>query len=290
MDLYKRFNPIIKDIESNPMGLADAPKLRNNPEFRQQIWKAHQVNKSLFCSLLEKWKLKEDVFTVCWARRIAAYKRPSLILQDVQRLLQIAKKVGPLQIILAGKAHPNDNLAFTYINEMLDKVDALEGVYDYLKILIMENYDIHMGKVLTSCVDMWLNNPVPPFEASGTSGMKAMLNGVVQMSTLDGWVVEAEDMGIGKIFGQRYVEGKFDSEFGHYLKEDVEELYQSLEEMAAMYYTASRGGNSSFASPWIDKMINCVAAGAHFNTYRMLDEYKHLIWGIREEKVSAVKV
>ncbi|MFA5062963.1 MAG: alpha-glucan family phosphorylase [Candidatus Omnitrophota bacterium] len=290
MDLYKRFNPVIKDIESSPMGLAEAPKLRNNLEFRQQIWEAHQVNKSRFCSLLEKWKLKEDVFTVCWARRIAAYKRPSLILQDVQRLLQIAKKVGPLQIILAGKAHPNDNLAFTYLNEMMDKVDALEGVYDYLKILILENYDIHMGKLLTSSVDMWLNNPVPPFEASGTSGMKAMLNGVVQMSTLDGWVVEAEDMGIGKIFGRRYVEGKFDSEFGHYLKEDVDELYQSLEEMAAMYYTASRGGNSSFASPWIDKMINCVAAGAHFNTYRMLDEYKHLIWGIREEKLSAVKV
>ena len=135
-----------------------------------------------------------------------------------------------------------------------------------------------------------VDKPVPPFEASGTSGMKAMLNGVVQMSTLDGWVVEAENMGIGKIFGHRYVEGKFDSEFGHNLKEDAEELYQSLEEMAAKYYTASRGGASSLSSPWIDMMINCVAAGAHFNTYRMLDEYKHLIWGIREEKLSAVRV
>jgi len=290
MDVYKRFSPVINDIESSPMGLKDAVKLKSNFEFRQQIWKAHQVNKAFFCSLLEKWKLKEDVFTVCWARRIAAYKRPSLILQDAQRLLQIAKKVGPLQIILAGKAHPNDNLAFTYLNEMMDKVDALEGVYDHLKILILENYDIHMGKVFTSSVDMWLNNPVPPFEASGTSGMKAMLNGVVQLSTLDGWVVEAEDEGIGKIFGQRYVEGKFDSEFGHNMKEDVEALYQSLEEMAAMYYTASRGGNAGISSPWIDTMINCIAAGAHFNTYRMLDEYKSLIWGISEEKLSAVRV
>ena len=290
LDVFKRFDPVIKDIEANPMGLAEARNLKNNAEFREQVWKAHQANKSRFCALLEKWKLKEDVFTVCWARRIAAYKRPSLILQDAERLTQIAKKTGPLQIILAGKAHPNDNLAFTFINEMLDKVDALVGVYDNLKILILENYDIHMGKLLTSSVDLWLNNPFPPLEASGTSGMKAILNGVVQLSTLDGWVVEAQDKGIGKIFGHRYVEGEFDADPGLYLRKDADELYQSLEEMAAMYYTAGRGGELNISSPWVDMMINCVAAGAYFNTYRMLDEYKRLIWGVREEKLSAVKI
>ena len=290
LELFKRFDPAIKDIEANPMALAKAPQLKDNKDFRAQVWKAHQANKSRFCTLLEKWQLKPDVFTVCWARRIAAYKRPSLILQDVERLLQIAKKTGPLQIILAGKAHPNDNLAFTFINEMLDKVDALGGVYDNLKILILENYDIYMGKLLTSSVDLWLNNPFPPFEASGTSGMKALLNGVVQLSTLDGWVVEAEDKGIGRIFGHRYVEGKFDSEFDRYMKEDVDELYTSLEEMAAMYYATSPKGNLNIASPWIDMMINCITTGAHFNTYRMLDEYKHLIWDARAEKKSAVKV
>jgi starch phosphorylase len=147
-----------------------------------------------------------------------------------------------------------------------------------------------MGKLLTSSVDLWLNNPFPPLEASGTSGMKAILNGVVQLSTLDGWVVEAQDKGIGKIFGHRYVEGEFDADPGLYLRKDADELYQSLEEMAAMYYTAGRGGELNISSPWVDMMINCVAAGAYFNTYRMLDEYKRLIWGVREEKLSAVKI
>jgi starch phosphorylase len=112
-------------------------------------------------------------------------------LQDIDRLVKIAKEIGPMQIILAGKAHPNDNLGFTYINEMLDKVDRLNNNYDLLKIIVLENYDIFMGKILTSSVDVWLNNPLPPFEASGTSGMKAVLNGVLQMSTVDGWIAEA---------------------------------------------------------------------------------------------------
>ncbi|MCX5700526.1 MAG: alpha-glucan family phosphorylase [Candidatus Omnitrophica bacterium] len=291
LDVIKSFNSVIENVESNPMALAKVRSLKNNQDFRFQLWQAHQKNKSIFCNLLEKWQIKEDVFTICWARRIAAYKRPSLILQDVERLISIAKNIGPLQIVLAGKAHPSDNLAFTFINEMLDKVDALpDSAYDLLKVVILENYDIHMGKLLTSSVDLWLNNPCPPFEASGTSGMKAILNGVVQLSTLDGWVVEAEDLGIGKIFGSRYVEGKLGAEFDSHIKSDANELYDSLEEMAKQYYAINKSGKLDLSSQWIDMMINCIAAGAHFNTYRMLDEYKHMIWNIREKKESVARV
>lgn len=290
LDLFRRFSTVFKDIESNPMALAKAKSLNDSQDFRNQVWVAHQANKERFCNLFEKWKLNKNIFTICWARRIAAYKRPSLILNDINRLIAIAKKVGPLQIILAGKAHPNDNLGFTFINEMLDKVDALgDNDYDILKIVILENYDIYLGQLLTSGVDLWLNNPYPPFEASGTSGMKAILNGVAQLTTLDGWVVEAEDSGIGKIFGHRYNDSKIGSEFDRYMKEDAEELYKSLEDMAVLYYTTF---NNKFnpTSGWIDIMINCIATGAHFNTYRMLDEYKSKIWDACRQEEKVIKV
>ena len=290
LGLYKGLSPTVEDIESNPMALANVVSLRDNQDFRKQVWLAHQANKGRLCSLLEKWKLDKNIFTVCWARRIAAYKRPSLILKDIDRLIAIAKKSGPLQIILAGKAHPNDNLGFTFINEMLDKVDALgDSNYDILKIAILENYDIYLGQLLTSGVDLWLNNPYPPFEASGTSGMKAILNGVVQLTTSDGWVVEAEDKGIGKVFGHKFSGGKIGSEFDRYMKDDADEMYKALEEMAALYYSAN-GRKLSLASGWIDLMINCIAAGSHFNTYRMLDEYKSLIWNNCSLEESIAKV
>jgi starch phosphorylase len=290
LGLYKGLSPTVEDIESNPMALVNVVSLRDNQDFRKQVWLAHQANKGRLCSLLEKWKLDKNIFTVCWARRIAAYKRPSLILKDIDRLIAIAKKSGPLQIILAGKAHPNDNLGFTFINEMLDKVDALgDSNYDILKIAILENYDIYLGQLLTSGVDLWLNNPYPPFEASGTSGMKAILNGVVQLTTSDGWVVEAEDKGIGKVFGHKFSGGKIGSEFDRYMKDDADEMYKALEEMAALYYSAN-GRKLSLASGWIDLMINCIAAGSHFNTYRMLDEYKSLIWNNCSLEESIAKV
>lgn len=281
LKVFKNFPSLFTDIEENPMVLARARELKDDEEFRRQLWQAHQVNKTRLCNLLEKWKLKEDVFTLCWARRIAAYKRPGLILYDTERLINIAQKIGPLQIILAGKAHPKDNLAFTFINELLDRVDALTSVYDNLKIVILENYDIYLGRLLTSAVDVWLNNPLPPFEASGTSGMKAILNGVVQLSTLDGWVVEAQDLGVGKIFGYTPTGDKLGSESDLHMPDDSSELYKALEEMMALYYdNTNHNGKANLSSSWIDMMINCIAAGSYFNTYRMLDEYKQKVWRI----------
>jgi len=287
MELYEKFSSVFKDIKTNPMILAKAAELKDSQDFRSHLWKAHQANKENFCRELDKWKFDKDAFTICWARRVAAYKRPSLILQDVERLIHIAKTIGPLQIVLAGKAHPNDNLGRTYINDMLDKIDSLADSYDILKIIALENYDIAMAKMLTSGVDVWLNNPLPPFEASGTSGMKAILNGVVQISTFDGWVVEGAEKNIGAIFGYRNKEGSVGSELDLHLADDSEKLYSALEEMAKLYYKTNRGGKADITSSWIDVMINCIAAGAYFNTYRMLDEYKQAIWRLSQDAAAA---
>lgn len=280
MKLFKLFPEVFKNIEDNPMILSQVTALKEDKDFRRKLWQAHQENKKRLCLLLEKWGFKENVFTLCWARRVAAYKRPSMILADPRRLVDIARKTGPLQIIFAGKAHPNDNLGFTFIDRMMDKVDGLTAVHDDLKIVMLENYDIFLGSLLTSSVDLWLNNPLPPFEASGTSGMKAILNAVVQLSTVDGWVAEAQDTGMGKFFGYRCKEGETGNEQELHMEDDADQLYKALEEMAGLYYKANNQAKIDYSSPWIDMMINCIAAGARFNTYRMLDEYKKLIWHI----------
>jgi glycogen phosphorylase len=268
------------DTRSNPMALAKAAGCRKNKAFRQSVWDAHQANKQDLCDLLGKWNLSKDAFTICWARRVAAYKRPSLILQDVKVLIAIAKKFGPIQIIFAGKAHPNDNLGFTFINEMLDRVDELTDVYDHLRFIMLENYEISLAKTLVSGVDVWLNNPLPPFEASGTSGMKAIMNGVLQMSTVDGWVAEATEMNIGKLFGYVNEEGSIGNEHELHMRDDSAKLYAALEEMVKLYYQTNKKGVVDISSTWIDLMINCIAASAEFNTYRMLDQYKSLVWNI----------
>ena len=279
-ELFKRFAGTFPDFFANPMILSRAAELKNDPGFRGQLWQAHQANKTGLCKFLEKWKLDKNTFTICWARRVAAYKRPSLILHDISRLARIAKEIGPLQIILAGKAHPNDNLGFTYINEMLDKVDSLSQDYGKLRVIVLENYDISLGKLLSSSVDVWLNNPLPPFEASGTSGMKAILNGVLQMSTVDGWVAEAVDRKIGTFFGYKNSEGSVGNESDLHMNEDSEELYSALECLASLFYRTNQNGKVDTGSQWIDMMIECIGAAAQFNTYRMLDEYKKKIWRI----------
>jgi len=279
-ELFEKFPATFPDFKNNPMILSNVVELKDNLDFRAQLWQAHQLNKADLCKFLGKWSLDENLFTICWARRIAAYKRPSLILHDISRLVRIAEKVGPLQVILAGKAHPNDNLGFTYINEMLDKVDELTEDYNKLKIIVLENYDISLGRILTSCVDVWLNNPLPPFEASGTSGMKAILNGVLQMTTVDGWVAEATDKKIGAFFGYRNSEGSAGNENDLHMNDDSEELYRALETMMSLYYETNQAGKVKISTEWIDMMIECISTSARFNTYRMLDQYKKDIWHI----------
>jgi len=277
-ELFEKYKDVFSDIKANPMALERIKELRNNEKFRLDLWQAHQANKREGCTILQNWRPDENAFTICWARRVAAYKRPSLILADINKLLEISRNIGPIQIVFAGKAHPKDDMGFTYINQMLEKVDSLNQVYEYLKIVMLENYEIFMAKHLVSSVDVWLNNPLPPFEASGTSGMKAIMNGVIQISTYDGWVVEAADKNIGRIFGYRNKEGEIGDEFNLRINEDAQDLYRVLAEMVELYYQTNKKGQVDIHSSWIDMMIDCIATASHFNTYRMLDEYKAKIW------------
>ncbi len=272
--------PQTKDWAKDPSSLEKIISLKDDIEFRRGLWDAHQANKKRLCQKLHHWKMDPNVFTISWARRIAAYKRPSLILQDVKRLLDIARKIGPIQIVFAGKAHPKDNLGFTYVNEMLTTIDSLEKETDLIRVMMLENYDTYFGKLLSSSVDVWLNNPLPPFEASGTSGMKAVLNGVLQLSTLDGWVVEAADKNIGWIFGWEHHGDQVGDERDLKLKEDSSKLYDMLEKVMALYYQTNQRGVVRADSDWITKMIHAIASAGFFNTGRMVGEYSKKIWDI----------
>ena len=278
--LLDRYAEWIGPWRQDPTVLRRVADLRGDAAFRTALWQAHQENKAALSALLEKWRIRPHVFTVAWARRIATYKRPSLILHDVERLLAIVRDVGQVQILLAGKAHPNDNLGFTHIDEMMRRIDALGEQQEVLRIVMLENYDTYFAELLTSGADLWLNNPLPPFEASGTSGMKAILNGVVQMSTLDGWMVEGASHDLGWIFGWRHEGPEIGSEGNLRLAEDARALYGALAEAAALYYRTNRDGTLDPASPWIDKMINCLSAAGLFSAHRMVTEYLTKIWNL----------
>ena len=205
--------------------------------------------------------MREDVFTIGFARRAATYKRGNLIFTDKERLLDIYKKVGKFQIIFAGKAHPNDGGGKEIIKNIWDSIQELKGKID---VVYLENYEIFLGKLLTSGVDIWLNNPLRPREASGTSGMKAALNGVPQFSVLDGWWLEGHVEGLtGWSIGPRpsHVEEEVDQ------SKDIDDLYNKLEkEILPTYYNNTE--------KWKNIMKHCIAFnGSFFNTQRMVAQY-----------------
>ncbi len=279
-DLFDKYASTLGDWRMQPENLKRVLDLKSSLPFREDIFEAHQENKRGLVEVLKRWGLKDDVLTIGWARRIAGYKRPALIFHDVKRLVRIAHEIGPLQIVLAGKAHPNDDIGAAHVEEILDHIDQLNEHRKVIKVLILENYDTYFGKLLTSSVDIWLNNPLPPFEASGTSGMKAILNGVIQVTTLDGWVVEAAEDDIGWIFGYHHKGSDIGHEMNLRLREDSSALYDVLDVAAKLYYRTNHQGFVDLQSPWIDKMIHCVGRSAFFNTQRMMQEYNEKMWNL----------
>jgi starch phosphorylase len=154
------------------------------------IWRCHMQAKD---ALLEHVRAKSgvtlnrDKLTIGFARRMTGYKRPLLLFEDIDRLRAIAGN-RPFQVVMAGKAHPNDSEGKEAIRRLHEIAAALRGEID---IVFLPDYDLRLAKLLVSGVDLWLNTPQPPMEASGTSGMKAAMNGVLNLSTLDGWWLEA---------------------------------------------------------------------------------------------------
>ncbi|HSQ14082.1 MAG TPA: alpha-glucan family phosphorylase, partial [Candidatus Deferrimicrobium sp.] len=134
-----------------------------------------------------KVHLAENVLTICFARRAAGYKRADLLFTDLERLQSIAEQAGPFQVIYSGKAHPRDEAGKAMIRRIFEFSEKLK---DAMRVVYLESYDMDLAHTLCAGVDVWLNTPERPLEASGTSGMKAALNGVPSLSILDCWWIE----------------------------------------------------------------------------------------------------
>ena len=277
-DLLDSYRDEIGDWRKDASLLVNVDSLKNNENFRRDLFDRHQENKKCLMDHLSSWQLKEDVLTISWARRMTGYKRPDLLFYDVDRIIKLAEQYGGLQIIFSGKAHPNDDVGSARIDDILNHINKLNMSKNLIKVFMIDNYDTYLGKLLTGSVDVWLNNPLPPFEASGTSGMKAIANGVLQLSSLDGWVVEAEKDDIGWIFGYRHEGNDIGDENDLRLESDSGELYDALEKVMKLYYQTYNKGVLDTKSLWIDKMIHCIKCSAFFNTERMVKEYQNVMW------------
>ncbi|MCK5039878.1 MAG: alpha-glucan family phosphorylase [Candidatus Aenigmarchaeota archaeon] len=225
-----------------------------------EVWNAHKKAKKDLMDYINAGHpnadLKTHVFTIGFARRSATYKRGALLFSDINRLLEIAKKKGEIQIIYAGKAHPRDGQGKDIIKFIFSKMKELKGK---ISVVYIENYGIEVAKKMVSGVDLWLNTPQKPLEASGTSGMKACHNGIPNLSVLDGWWIEGHiESKTGWSIG-----GKMESSN----EEDARDLYYKLDEKIVPKYYNNR-------EQWINIMKHSIAYNASFfNTHRMMHQY-----------------
>lgn len=231
---------------------------------KEEVWKAHnQVKKRLLQYLNRETNvgMDVDVLTIGFARRMAAYKRADLLFTDPERLKGIASKAGPFQLVYAGKAHPQDQAGKELIQRIFRIKDALAK---NIKMVYLENYDLELGKMITAGVDVWLNTPQPPLEASGTSGMKAALNGVPSLSVLDGWWIEGCIEGVT---GWSIGENERGTEEASNRSKDASSLYDKLEQVIIPLFYHNR-------DRFIDVMLHSIALnGSFFNTHRMIQQY-----------------
>lgn len=215
-----------------------------------EIKEAHLVAKKRLIKFIAKQKkvnFIEDALIITFARRFAPYKRPTMLLSDLNRLKNINKSTGPIQIVYAGKAHPDDEVGKTLVREVNKRISDISRE---IKIVFLENYDLEIAKLLVSGSDIWLNNPALPNEASATSGMKAAHNGIMQISTFDGW----------------WPEGYVKNKTGWTINESGD-LYDILEKkVLPLYY--------HYPEKWLKMMRSTIALNAsYFNTDRVLKEY-----------------
>ena len=259
-------------------------KIKNIPD--EKLWEAHQARKEKLLNIVKNnvterlrrsgynyedinsitSKLNPNALTIGFARRFATYKRATLIFKDLERITQILNNSDrPVQLIFAGKAHPADKQGQDLIKFIHDvsMMPQFKG-----KIFLLENYNIAMSRYLISGVDVWLNNPRRPMEASGTSGQKASVNGVINFSVLDGWWAEGYNQKNGWRIG-------FNSDYESYEAQDVtdsQNIYETLEQkIIPAYYNKEKNGISK---EWLDYMKeSIISTGGKYSTSRMLSDY-----------------
>jgi starch phosphorylase len=256
--LFDRYVPDWREDNYSLRGVLAVP-----PE---EVWASHLIAKHELFEMVRKKtgiKLDPEVFTIGFARRATAYKRADLLLQDLDRLRQIAKNVGKFQIVYAGKSHPNDSTGKDLIRRIFQAKKALRKA---VPTVFLDNYNMEVGGKMTAGVDLWLNTPQFPLEASGTSGMKAALNGVPSLSILDGWWVEGHIEGVtGWAIGNLRRGAAEDAASDD--RGEAQSLYEKLEvAILPTFYNERR--------KFIEIMQHAIAVnGAYFNTQRMVQDY-----------------
>jgi glycogen phosphorylase len=229
----------------------------------EQIMEAHSNAKAAMVQQVKArtgFELDPNVLTIVFARRATQYKRADMLLSDINNLKRIAKNVGPLQIVYSGKAHPKDEPGKALIRKIYQMADQLRGS---VPVVYIPDYDMRIAGYLVSGADLWLNTPQKPHEASGTSGMKAALNGVPSLSILDGWWIEGHVEGVtGWSVGESW-RGESDS------AEETKSLFEKLEFLIVpMFYDRK--------DEYGMVMRYAIALnGAFFNSQRMLSQYVH---------------
>jgi len=258
------FEENIRDWQVYPTKLQHATLIDDEP-----LWEAHQSQKRELIEYVHERtgvELDEDVLTLGFARRAVPYKRAPLLFEDKDRLREVVARGGDIQIVYAGKAFPGDEQGKDIIREIFSHAEDLAGE---ITITYLEDYDMEMGLQLTSGVDVWLNNPRRPREASGTSGMKAAFNGVPQFSTIDGWWVEG------------HIEGETGWSIGpepHSPREErMNDAQEDLVDATALYDTLEQEVLPTYyedRDAWIEIMRNAIAFnGSRYHARRMMEEY-----------------
>jgi starch phosphorylase len=227
-----------------------------------ELWEAHRRSKGAlieYVNPVTNAGMDPDLLTIGCARCATQYKRIDLILTDMDRLKEIAERSGPFQLVFAGKAHPHDQGGKEMIQHIFRVRQTLAG--STIRIGFLPDYDMDFARLLTAGTDVWLNTPQPPLEASGTSGMKAAVNGVPSLSVLDGWWIEGWIEGVtGWAIGNGSAKPASDVA-------DARSLYDKLEQVILPLFYANR-----------DRFVRVMRAaialnGSFFNTERMLNQY-----------------
>lgn len=275
---YYWVSPYLREVYDKTLpGWRYNPTLFKNADAinSTDLWKAHKKAKK---ALMEYEKshswvlLDRKLLTIGFARRITGYKRPTLLFTDIDKLGRLCK--GKVQFIFAGKTHPKDTEGKEFIKHIYTISDYLWEQYK-LRLVFLENYDMDLAKLLVAGVDVWLNNPRRYLEASGTSGMKAAHNGVINFSVLDGWWIEGYKMDkeAGWSIGPEPDDPEAEKTDDY---SDAMSLYSVLEkEIMPLYY--------NYKSGWIEKMKRSIRLAAYFNTHRMVEEYASKAWNLERQ-------
>lgn len=258
LDNYLGSNWINRPLEVNFEEILQIP--------HHEVWAVHEKRKHLLINTLNKelnLHLNPEALTVAWSRRLASYKRPDLIISDIERMKKIVNtKDRPLQILIAGKAHPRDTVAVDLLQKINNELSSSMNTELSHKVVVIPDYNWRLAKNMVAGADIWLNTPFRFEEASGTSGMKACMNGVLQLTTLDGWTDEVDWKDTGFVVDN---------------ENPVQSLHDNLEFIVSpLFFDKNIEG---YNDTWVQMMLNSMLLALKgFSSSRMVQDYLNLVY------------